>query len=114
MPTITHADGRVTMINLFTVKPEECEMLIQILTDAIRRMTAQRPGFVSASLHASLDGTRVVNYTQWQSRAAFEALERDTAMRAFMEEIKSRTRFARADANIYEVRVIVEAPPGAA
>lgn len=108
MPTITHADGRLTMINLFSVPPEDCEQLIEILTDGIRRVTSHQPGFVSAILHASLDRTRVVNYTQWQSRDAFEALEQNAHMRAFMEEIKDRTRFARADANAYEVRVVVD------
>lgn len=31
-------------------------------------------GFLSANIHASLDGTRVVNYAQWQTRQDFEAM----------------------------------------
>jgi quinol monooxygenase YgiN len=34
----------------------------------------RQPGFLSATIHKSLDGTTVVNYAQWQSRAAFEAI----------------------------------------
>ena len=29
---------------------------------------ARQPGFISISLHRSLDGRRIVNYVQWRSR----------------------------------------------
>ena len=32
------------------------------------------PGFMSANIHKSLDGTRVVNYAQWRSKEDFEAM----------------------------------------
>jgi hypothetical protein len=35
------------------------------------------PGFISANLHTSLDGTRVINYAQWASEQQYaEALHR--------------------------------------
>jgi heme-degrading monooxygenase HmoA len=37
------------------------------MTDRARFM-ARQPGFISISLHRSLDGRRIVNYVQWQSR----------------------------------------------
>jgi quinol monooxygenase YgiN len=107
MPTITQGDGRVTMINVFTVPPAECERLIEILADGIQRTTSRQPGFISATIHASLDGTRVANYTQWESRAAYERLFRDPEMMRFMEELQARLRFASADASAYEVRAII-------
>ena len=109
MPTITDGDGRVTMINVFTVKPEEHEVLIEILADGIRRTTSRQPGFISATIHASLDGTRVANYVQWESRDAYERLFRDPEMLRFMESLQEQLRFARADANGYEVRMIIAA-----
>jgi heme-degrading monooxygenase HmoA len=33
-----------------------------------------KPGFISANIHASADGERVVNYAQWQSEAHFQAM----------------------------------------
>jgi len=110
MPTITPGDGRVTMINVFTVQPEQREALIEILVDGIRRVTSRQPGFVSATIHTSLDGTRVANYVQWDSRDAYERLFRDPEMLRFMEDLKARLRFARADASVYQVREIVPAP----
>jgi hypothetical protein len=43
------------------------------------------PGFVSASIHQSFDGTRVVNYAQWRSRADFEALRQNPEARVHMD-----------------------------
>ena len=110
MPRITHGDGRVTMINVFTVKPEDRERLIEVLAEGIRRTTSGQPGFVTAAIHVSLDGTRVANYVQWESRDAYEGLFRDPEMLRFMEDLKERLRFAHADASAYEVRMIIAAP----
>ena len=41
-------------------------------------------GFVSANIHRSLDGRRVVNYAQWTSVAAFRAMQDDPAAAAHM------------------------------
>jgi heme-degrading monooxygenase HmoA len=43
------------------------------------------PGFISASIHKSIDGTRIVNYAQWRSNADFEAMTRDESARPHME-----------------------------
>jgi antibiotic biosynthesis monooxygenase len=32
------------------------------------------PGFVSASIHKSVDNTRVVNYAQWRTKDDFDAM----------------------------------------
>ncbi len=45
-----------------------------MLAEATEQVMRHRPGFVSANIHASLDGTRVVNYAQWRSREDFQAM----------------------------------------
>ena len=37
------------------------------------RFMERQPGFVSISLHRSLDGRRIVNYIQWSSREQLQA-----------------------------------------
>jgi heme-degrading monooxygenase HmoA len=37
------------------------------------RFTARQPGFISISVHRSLDGRRIVNYVQWQSRELLQS-----------------------------------------
>ena len=63
MATITANQGIVTQINVFTVSPENQQALIELLQEAAR-FASQIPGWISASIHRSLDGTRVVNYAQ--------------------------------------------------
>jgi heme-degrading monooxygenase HmoA len=63
-----------TLINVFTVGSREDQQRIfdEIVsaTAVIRRF----PGFVSANVHRSHDGARVVNYARWHSKAEFDAM----------------------------------------
>ncbi len=74
MTTLDPNDGHVTLINTFRVKPGRAEELVAVLANATEEAIRHVPGFVSADLHISLDGTRVVNYAQWRSREDFEAM----------------------------------------
>lgn len=54
----------VTLINVFTVEPARQPELVQLLVTATEEVMQYQPGFVSANIHASTDGERVVNYAQ--------------------------------------------------
>jgi quinol monooxygenase YgiN len=77
MSTIEKGKNVLTLINVFTVEPEKQQELVKLLVDATRQTMKHLPGFVSANIHQSLDGTRVVNYAQWQNMSAFEAMQRN-------------------------------------
>ena len=74
MVTISKDNDVVTLINVFTVRPEDQQRLVDVLANATQTVMRNQPGFVSANIHKSLDGTRVTNYAQWQSSGAFEAM----------------------------------------
>lgn len=78
--------GCVTLINVFTVAPEKQARLIELLEQATRTAIRQQPGFISANLHAGLDGTRVVNYAQWASVDDLNAMIADPECRAHLDE----------------------------
>jgi heme-degrading monooxygenase HmoA len=59
---------------VFTVVPERQQELVDLLVEATEQVMVGLPGFVSANIHRSDDGTRVVNYAQWRSRADFAAM----------------------------------------
>jgi antibiotic biosynthesis monooxygenase (ABM) superfamily enzyme len=71
MPTINAKTGVVTQINVFTVPPGGQEVLIDFLKEAAQFSRAT-PGWISASVHRSRDGTRVVNYAQSENLEAAE------------------------------------------
>ncbi|MFF3568490.1 antibiotic biosynthesis monooxygenase family protein [Nocardia jiangxiensis] len=60
-----------TLINVFTVQPDRQRTLVDLLTRATDEVMQHIPGFISANIHASDDGTRVINYAQWQSPDAY-------------------------------------------
>lgn len=59
-----------TAINVFTVRPERQQQLIDNLREFIDTYVKPLHGFLSASVHKSEDGVRVINYAQWKSREA--------------------------------------------
>lgn len=74
---VTEDSGQVTLVNVFTVAPERQEELLAALDKATADVFTGVPGFISANLHTSLDGNRVINYAQWSSEQAYlEALRR--------------------------------------
>jgi quinol monooxygenase YgiN len=67
----------VTLINVFTVERANQQKVLDLLVNATEKTMKNLPGFVSASIHKSLDGVRVVNYAQWRSQADFEAMTKN-------------------------------------
>jgi heme-degrading monooxygenase HmoA len=90
----------VTLINTFTVPADRQEELVRVLVDATEDVIKHMPGFVSASIHRSLDGTHVANYAQWRSREDMEAMLRDPQAR---EHIGRAGELAEADPVLYTV-----------
>lgn len=86
MTKISRGSDVVTLINVFTVESEDQQRLVELLVEATESIMNGLPGFVSANIHRSLDGTRVVNYAQWRSREAFEAMLGNPEAAAHMRE----------------------------
>jgi quinol monooxygenase YgiN len=87
MPTTIAVDAPVaTLINVFTVEPAHQRELVDLLNRATEDVMRHQPGFVTANIHASEDGTRVVNYAQWESAAAFHAMLAEPVAREHMAE----------------------------
>lgn len=106
MVTISKDDDLVTLINVFTVAPENQQRLVEVLVDATQAVMRKQPGFISANIHRSLDGTRVTNYAQWRSREAFEAMLEDREAAGHMGEA---ARIAeRFEPHLYEVTFVDE------
>jgi heme-degrading monooxygenase HmoA len=84
MTTIEQHGPYATLINVFTVEPGKASELAAMLNDATDAVMRHVPGFVSANIHVSTDGTRVVNYAQWESAEAYLAMLADPAAREHM------------------------------
>jgi quinol monooxygenase YgiN len=82
----------ITLVNVFKVDPDRQAELVALLQEVTDRVMSRMPGFVSASLHSSLDGKSVVNYVQWESREAWEAAIRKPEAREHIAVIESIVR----------------------
>jgi len=79
--------SQVVLINVFTVEPDNQGRLIELWQRATDVAIGHVPGFVSATIHRSLDGTKVVNYAQWDSREAFDAMLRNPEVGGYLREL---------------------------
>ncbi|MDR0358492.1 MAG: antibiotic biosynthesis monooxygenase [bacterium] len=90
----------VTLVNVFSVAPENQEKLLDMLIEATQQTMRHLPGFVSANFHRSLDGTKVINYAQWRTQEDFEAMLANPKAREHMAPI---TELASAEPHLYQV-----------
>jgi antibiotic biosynthesis monooxygenase (ABM) superfamily enzyme len=85
--TISADNPVVTLINVSTVEPSRQQQLVELWQRATDEVLRHLPGFVSANVHRSFDGTKVVNYAQWQTREAFQAMLANPDARPWLEQL---------------------------
>ncbi len=76
-----------TLMNTFTVLPQRQGAVVESLRRFTERHARFLPGFIGASVHASVDGHRVVNYVQWESEADLGAMMASAPAQAHIEEV---------------------------
>lgn len=98
--TIDSAQHVATLINVFSVDPETQQQLVELLVEATEQVMQHQPGFVSANIHSSQDGTRVVNYAQWRSEDDFRAMLQNSAAQHHMN---AASELATTEPRLYAV-----------
>ena len=100
---ISREGNLVTVINVFEVKPEQQQELIDQWIRFVEEVAGE-PGMIGTALHRSTDGTRVVNYAQWRSKEDFESFVQE-----YHEQMEVRRPLAqRVDPHLYEVVYLFE------
>lgn len=89
-----------TLVNVFTVEVDKQQKLVDTLTETTATITRHIPGFVSSSIHKSMDGKRVVNYGQWNNKAAFETMMQNVEMQV---AIAKAVQLAQPDGHFYTI-----------
>jgi quinol monooxygenase YgiN len=84
---IDDAENILILINTFTVLPQRQDAVVESLRDFTEQHAQFLTGFVGASVHASLDGHRVVNYVQWESKADLGAMMASAEAQAHIKEV---------------------------
>jgi heme-degrading monooxygenase HmoA len=89
----------ICMINIFTVAPADQDRLVDLLTRATDGVVDGALGFLGATLHRSLDGTKVTMYARWRSREDYEAMRGDPRPLPYFQEALT---FATFEPGMYE------------
>jgi heme-degrading monooxygenase HmoA len=100
MPNIRSDKQPVIQITVVESEPEKQGEALSVMTERARFM-ARQPGFISISVHRSLDGRRVVNYIQWQSRDLLQAAHKSPEFRKEWNRFDELTDDI--DPHLYEV-----------
>ncbi|MGH7999558.1 MAG: antibiotic biosynthesis monooxygenase [Brasilonema sp.] len=92
----------MTVIIIFAVEPERQQELIDTIIEFLQTTVKHQPGFVSSSLHKSLDGIRVMNYAQWKTLEDYKAFINNSEVQAKGAKL---FQFQIHESHVYEVVV---------
>src|SRR5437660_11115156 len=106
MPHIRTDNQPVTQITIIEPEPGKQAEALSLMAERARFM-AGRPGFVSISLHRSLDGRRIVNYVQWQNRELLQQAHHSPDFRKAWRKFDDMTD--EIDPHLYEVAEVLDA-----
>ncbi|WP_280496649.1 putative quinol monooxygenase [Nocardia farcinica] len=76
-----------TFVNIISVDPARQQELIEVLTEGTEQVIRHRPGFVSVTLLAAVDGSRVINIAQWDGPDDAKATLADPRAQEFAARI---------------------------
>jgi quinol monooxygenase YgiN len=99
----------VTQITFVVSGPGKQAEAIAVMRERARFM-ARQPGCISITLHRSLDGRRIVNYVQWQSREQLESAHRSPEFRKEWTHFDTLTD--EIDPHLYEVTQVADGIEG--
>ena len=100
MTIASENDSTVTFINVFTVTQANQQRLIDLLTRATDGSVGHAPGFISATLHRSIDGRKVTMYARWRSMEDYQSMRQDPGPLPFLQEALT---FATFELGMYEI-----------
>ncbi|MDN5757559.1 MAG: antibiotic biosynthesis monooxygenase [Tomitella sp.] len=90
----------VTFVNVVDVDPSKQQEVIDLLVEGTEKVMSKRPGFISVTLLASLDKSRVINVARWESAEDVKATQTDPEA---AEYAKRTAALAQATPGLYTV-----------
>jgi Antibiotic biosynthesis monooxygenase len=91
--TIRANSGVMTLINVFAVDPDNQHKLVEVLKEGTEGLMSKMAGYISASVHISKDGRRVINYSQWRSVKDIETMRHNPDVGPYMRRVAALGTF---------------------
>ncbi|MBW4562895.1 MAG: antibiotic biosynthesis monooxygenase [Mojavia pulchra JT2-VF2] len=100
----------ITQIDVLYVAPENQQSLLQKLTQVIDPAIAKQTGNLSTAWIRSLDGNRIINYSQWSSKDTYDAAMSNLNRNADSEEQTAiKDVVQQLDSHLYQIDFIADA-----
>ena len=103
LPEIRSNARHATFINTFRCRPADQDEVVRINVDVVEQVASQSPGFIAAAVHRSVDGTRVVNYLQWESAGHLRAMQQSAEFRAIASRFAGLIEFEPHECEVVHV-----------
>ena len=100
MTTISKDYKILTLINVFTVDPLNQQQLVELLTLATDKSVRKMQGFISSSLHRSIEGTKVTMYAQWRTVEDYLKMRNNPDASPYLKQALTIATF---ESGMYEV-----------
>lgn len=102
MPVIAKNNDVITVIVIFAVEPAKQQELVDTIIEFLETTVKQQPGFVSSSIHKSIDGVRIMNYAQWKTQEDYQAFVNKVEVQAKGNKL---AKFQLHESHVYEVAI---------
>ena len=89
MESTIRVETNTTLVNVFTVEPQNQQKLVDVLKGGTDEFFSKVPGFISSSVLKSNDGLRVINYSQWKSAKEVAAFRQDPYFGPYIQRLKA-------------------------
>jgi len=102
---MSNQDKHLTLINVFPIKPENQQQLIDILTQAATQTMRYQPGFLSARIYRGIAGGYVANCVEWRSQEDFARMWRQPQAQQHVTDVHT---VAMGNPQLFELCGVVE------
>ena len=93
METTIRVDSAVTtLVNVFTLEPDNQPDVLALLREGVETMFAKMPGWISTNLLKGKEGRQVIVYSQWRGEKDIEAFRQDPRMKPYFQRIGALAR----------------------
>jgi quinol monooxygenase YgiN len=110
VPAIVSGASYASFINTFRCEPADQDEVARINIDIVEQVASKSPGFISAAVHRSLDGTLVINYLQWESAEHLAAMQRSSEFQAIARRFAGLIQFEPHQCDVVHVAEVAHSP----
>jgi heme-degrading monooxygenase HmoA len=90
METTIRVDSAVTtLVNVFTVEPDNQPKVLALLQEGSETMFSKMPGWISTNLLKSRGGRQVIVYSQWRDAKDIDAFRQDARLKSYFQGLSA-------------------------